>query len=222
MCHQKNWDSLTGYLARAGFWKQNQSINHYYTRLTSQQENPINSSIGLFWILVFTNSDNITFLLQWIAFILILFTLFKTLEFLNFKGLINYITVFTFATLGIVILEASSTQHDLILTFFILVILFYLLKTLKSEKLELKYIIIVGLATGLALGTKTNAFLYIPGFIILIILYGKNNKLKLSKFLFLILFSAVGLMLFTSYNFIQNYFTFGNFLGSSNDRSYEN
>ena len=71
----KNYDSMTYHLARVGFWKQNQSINHYFTRNIRQTEYPVNGEIGLLWIIVFTSSDYIVFIVQWISLIIIILSI---------------------------------------------------------------------------------------------------------------------------------------------------
>ena len=210
-----NYDSMTYHLARVGFWKQNQSINHYFTWAEIQNQNPINAEVGLLWIIIFTNSDNIAFIVQWLSFVIILLALYKLLRLLNYSRGISLITVFVFSTLDIVILEAYSTQNDLVIACFIIITLFLLVKVSQSEKIDLKYIIAAGFSVGLAIGTKGYSYLFIPGFLLFFIIYGKNNKVKFLKLLYVILFSIAGVFFLASYNFLQNFLSYGNIFSST-------
>ena len=211
-----NYDSMTYHLARAAFWKQNHNINHYVTTAEIQNENPLNAEIGLLWIMLFTNSDNITFLVQWICFLIILITLYKLLRLLNFNKAISLITVFVFSTLDIVLLEASSTQNDLVAACFIVLTLYFLIRMAKSEQIDFRYITLSSIALGMAIGIKGNSYLIIPGFIIFLIVFGKNNKIKFIKLAYLLLFSIFGIILFSGYGIIQNYLSYKNIF-SAND-----
>ena len=209
-----NYDSMTYHLARAGFWKQYQSIDHFYTRAEIQNQNPLNAEIGLLWIILFTNSDNIAFLSQWLAFIIILIALYKLLRRLSYSRTVSILTVFLFASFDIVILEAYTTQNDLVITAFIALSIFFIIRSLEDEKINLKYIIFSGFAAGIFIGTKGYSYLFIPGIIIFLFLFGRNNRRKLYKILLLFAFSLVGVILFSSYGFIQNYLSYGNLFSS--------
>lgn len=212
----KNNDSLIGYLVRVGIWKQQQSIDHYYTPMISQLENHINPGLGLLWILLFTNSSNILFLAQWVSLIIIMLIIYKILRYLKFNFLICLLSVFIFTISNIVILEAFTTQNDLIVTSFLLIAFYFLLKTL--DRLEIKYIdiIIFGLVFGIAIGSKFYVYFFIVGFSIFSVLYGRQDRKKLVKISYMILFVIIGFLSLSIYNFVQNYLSFNSFLGSKN------
>ena len=210
----KNWDGMVAYLVRVGIWQQQHSINHYYTPVLSQLENHINPGLGLLWVLLFTNSGNILFTVQWISLLVILITLYKLLRYLKYGINLSLISVFVFSISNIVILEACTTQNDLIVASFLFIAFYFLIKVLDDKEIVLKNIIIFSLTLGVSIGSKFYAYFFIIGFIIFLLLYGKNNKLKLTKTLYMIIFTIAGFILFSSYNFIQNFITFGDFLGS--------
>ena len=210
-----NYDSMTYHLARAAFWNQYQALNHYNTWAAIQNENPINGEIGLLWIILFTNSDTLTFLVQWICFLVILIALYKLLRFLNFSRIASILTVFVFSTLDIVLLESNSTQNDLVIACFAIITLYFFIKVIKDNKIDIKYIVFAGFAAGITIGTKGYSYLLIPGFLLLVILFGKNSKLKLIKLSYLLLFSLVGIILFSLYNFVQNYIYYQNIFSSA-------
>lgn len=211
--HPPNYDSMTYHLARAGFWYQNNSINHYFTRYVHQNDYPVNSEIGFLWLFIFTNSDLLTFSVQWISFIVALLALYKVLRTLGYNKNISFITTFIFATFDLCILQASSTQNDMLVASFIILVLYFLIKAFNSDNLEMKYLIFSGITTGIVIGAKGYVYLFIPGFLIFILLFGKNNKIKLKKVIFAVLFSLAGIAIFASYSLIQNYISYGNPLG---------
>lgn len=212
----KNWDALTCYLVRPVIWIQNQTINHYYINHSYQLSNPINPSIAFLWIMIFTKSDYIVFLLQWFSLLIVILTIYKILRTINFNRFISIFTVLIFSTTGIAILEASTTQHDLILTAFILISCYLILKIFKDKDISINYLLFFGLSSGLALGSKSYAFLFIPGFLLFAIFYNGFSKKKLIKIVYLLLFSTLGFILFTSHNLIQNYYSFGSIMGDKN------
>lgn len=214
MVPPNTWDSMVYHLTRAAFWHQNNSINHYLTRNFLQIENPVNAELGLLWIITFSNSDNIVFLIQWFSFLLLVITIYKILRLLGFDKKISFITIFIFSTLDLMILESNTTQNDLVIASFVLITLFLLIRILKSDKISFPYLILAGSAFGLFVGTKGYSYLFIPGFFIFYWIYGKNDFLKFKKFLFLICFCILGIFLFSSYNLIQNFIDFGNIFSS--------
>lgn len=263
----KNYDSMTYHLTRAAFWKQNQTINHYFTGNLRQLENPINAEVILLWIMIFTNSDYILFILQWMSLIIILIAVFKILRLLNIDIEISFLVSFLVATFDMIIFQASSTQNDLFLASFLAVSLYFVLKLfnlkdlkdLKEETIQvetlinnsklkndylknlyLKYSIFAGFSCSFTIGIKGYSYLFIAGFLTLLLIYlawdifknkykndfsknsnfFKNNfKFRFKKVGFLLLFFLIGLIFFASYNWVENFKSFGNIFSSVQTRN---
>lgn len=211
-----NYDAMTYHLGRTAFWYQNHSINHYYTQYAYQNVQPNNGEIGMFWIILFTNYDDITFLVQLGSLILIIVALYKTLRLLKYNKLTSLISTFLFASFDIVILESNSTQNDLISASFLIVAFYYLIKLTRDLKIDYLNLFLFGMASGMAIGAKGYIYLFAPGFLIYYLLTGKHNKFKYKKFAFIILFFLVGIILFSLNNWIQNYIFYGNFINDPN------
>jgi len=79
----------------------------------------------------------------------------------------------------------------------------------------LKYSILAGLTAGFTVGIKGYVHLFIPGIVLFLIIYGKNNRVKWSKVLYIVLFTLLGCFLFAAYNWVQNYISFGNIFSST-------
>lgn len=211
--HPPNYDSMTYHLARAGFWYQNNSINHYFTRYVHQNDYPVNSELGFLWLFIFTSSDLLTFSIQWLSFIVALFALYRLLRELGYNRNISFITTFIFSTFDMCILQASSTQNDMIVAAFVILIFYFLIKYFNSTNGEIKYLIFASITAGIVIGIKGYTYLFIPGFLIFILIYGKINKKNISKFLYVLLFSLLGIIIFASYSLLQNYISYNNPLG---------
>jgi len=209
-----NWDSMAYHLPRAGFWKQHQTINHYFTHYAHHNDYPVISSVGILWIMIFTNSDILAYMIQWVSLIAILLCFYKLLRLLRFSRIISLITVFIFSTFDMVILQGYTTQNDLVITGFIILALYFLIKFFNEHKFFVGYLLLTGFAVGLAIGSKGYSYLFVPGFIIFIFLYLKLTNQKYRRGFYVILFSIVGIVLFASYNLILNYMSFGNIFGS--------
>lgn len=210
-----NWDSMLYHLARVGFWQQNQSIDHYYTKFELQNEQPVNAEVGLLWIILFTNSDNLAFIIQWLSLIMIIIILYKLLRILNYNRIISFFTAFVFASLDIVILESSTTQNDLVVSCFIALSLYFIVRSLTDDKFNFLPIICAGITAGIAIGTKGYSYIFIPAFLIFIFLFNGKNKIKWLKTFYIIIFSLTGILLFAGHNLIQNYFDYGDYFLSS-------
>ena len=216
----KNYDSMTYHLTRAAFWKQNQTINHYSAGNVRQLENPVNAEVLFLWLMIFTNSDNILFLVQWLSLVILLITFYKLIRYAGLDSGISFFTSFIICTFDMIIFQSSSTQNDLFLASFIVLTLYFIFKTFKDETINVRHSVFAGLLAGFAIGIKGYSYLFIPGFLlfILISLFSGNKnflKLRLVKSGFIILFSILGCILFASYNWVGNLMDFGNIFSSS-------
>ncbi len=213
-------DAMAYHLTRAAFWMQNQSINHYYTYDVRQTVFPVNTEIGQLWIMIFTKSDSLIFLVQFLSFIFILLALYKILRTLNFNKSISIFSVFTFSCLDVILLQSYNPQNDLTAAVFLAVTVYFLLRVLKENSTNLSFrqllvqnifsFISLGISAGIAIGVKGYIYLYILGIAIFVMAYKKFNLLKLKKISLILTFSIAGVILFSSYNLISNFYQYGN------------
>ena len=230
------YDSMTYHLTRAAFWMQNHSINHYYTYDVRQTVFPLNTEIGQLWIMIFTKSDSLVFLVQFFSFIFCLLVIYKILRLLNFNKAISVFSVFVFTCLDEVLLQSNNTQNDLNSAVFLGLALYFMLKIFKDKlqnynkqisnidiftsnsnldnknviSTDLYLYICTGISAGIAIGVKGYVYLYILGLIVFGLAYGKQNRKKYIKVGYILLFSTIGLILFAGYNMVANYISYGN------------
>ena len=203
-------DAMAYHLTRAAFWMQNQSINHYFTYDVRQTVFPVNTELGQLWIMIFTKSDSLVFLVQFLSFIFLLLALYKILRTLNFNKSISIFSVFVFSCLDVILLQSYSPQNDLTAAAFLAVTVYFLLKVLKENSTNLFSFICIGISAAIAIGVKGYVYLYILGIAIFVLAYKKFNLLKLKKIFLILIFSLAGIILFSSYNLISNYIQYGN------------
>jgi hypothetical protein len=157
VCPPNNWDSQTYHLPRIEHWIQNRSFDFYLTHIDRQLIYPGLAEALILPLRLLSGGDRWDNLLQWLAgagsvFLVgrIALALGASRRGIAFARLIA-------ATLPIGILESSSTQNDLVVTFFLLCMAERLLAWRGS--LSAKDAAFFAIATGLALATKGTAYL---------------------------------------------------------------
>lgn len=157
-----NPDSLTYHLGRIGYWIQNQNVEHYPSHiLRSISFSPFSEYVHLHSMLL-SGSDRFVQLLQWcclvgiLAYVSLLVNLFsKSLQALR-------IALCFAVTIPIVVLEAMTTQNDLVVSFFIIATGFYVFDYLASPRNSTLALLCVSIALGIL--TKGTFVLYAAPF----------------------------------------------------------
>ena len=159
------WDSMTYHMSRVVHWQQNQSIAHYPTYNLPQLFHPPFAEYAILHLQILSNSDRFANLIQWLSCIgsvIGVSLIAKELE-ANIKGQI-FASVFA-VTIPMGILQASSTQNDYVVSFWIICLAYHVLKISKIKKKSTLYWFI-GASLGLAILTKSSGYLYAFPFMI--------------------------------------------------------
>ena len=157
-----NPDSLTYHLGRIGYWIQNQNVAHYPSHiLRSISFSPFSEYVHLHSMLL-SGSDRFVQLLQWsclvgiLAYVSLLVNLFS-------KSIHALRIALCFAvTIPIVVLEAMTTQNDLVVSFFIIATGYYVFDYLASPRNSTLALLCVSIALGIL--TKGTFVLYAAPF----------------------------------------------------------
>lgn len=178
-----NYDSLTYHLARTTSWISHRSIAHYPTHIFRQVYQPPFSEYVILHMNILTDNDCFSASVQW------MFLLFSFVVLAAIVGLVGLsrhyqvVAIVLAVTLPEVVLQASSTQNDIVVSFFILTSLYFALKTTQEN--TLKNVLFLGLSAGIGMLTKGTAYLYLtPVFLV----YGGTliySQLKNKSFSFL-------------------------------------
>ena len=152
-----SWDSMTYHLARAAFWRQDGGVGYiadaYDGRLNA---NPPNSEAVLTFVLELTREERFAGLLQFSAAMVCLpaiVALARRVGCSNWEGIFGGLL---FLTLPLVVLQASTTQNDLVVASLLLCAIVFLLGETRRE------LGLAGLATALAVGVKVTALYGLP------------------------------------------------------------
>jgi len=135
----------------------------------------------------------------------------------RFAGEIGNYAALLVAFTPALIQAAHFGTTESLLTFFFMLIIYLSLKFLKTE--NLKYLLLMGIASGIAMGTKVSAAFFVFAPILSIIIVSKNKKGSILKTLGkLFLFFAVFCFLFFVFCLLAspyNFLAFKDFLGTS-------
>jgi hypothetical protein len=208
-----NWDSMTYHLARIPNWISRQSIAQYPTHILRQSFQPPFSSYVILHCNMLTGSDYFSNSIQFFFLLFSLLPIILICELFAVPRQLKLFAIILTITIPEVILQASSTQNDIVHSFFIISTIFYTLKSLK--RVELMNYVFIGIASGLSVLTKSTAYIFLaPIFLILIYLaFAKiiqNRKLRFfgCSLLTFIMFLCINIGQYT-----RNYKVSGNFLG---------
>ena len=151
-----NWDSMTYHLPRIAHWIQNASVAHYPTHVLRQLTlGPGAELIGA-QIELLAGSDRWINFLQTLAWLGVAMAASVLAEDLGATRRGQALAAVFAATLPMAILQASSTQNDLVLSFWTLVFAHFALRALAG-KMDLPGWLLAGGSLGLAVVTKATA-----------------------------------------------------------------
>ncbi|MDJ1180371.1 hypothetical protein PJF56_16015 [Roseofilum sp. BLCC_M91] len=209
-------DSMEYHMSRVVHWIQNASVAHYPTHTIFQlYQNPW-SEFAIMHFQILTNSDRFANLIQWGSMVgsLIGVSLIAKNLGASLKGQI-LAAVFC-ATIPMGILQATSTNNDYVVGFWLVCFAYFTLITLKTGATP-ENLFRLGSSLGLAVLTKGTAYIYALPFCIWIGLWGiKTLRWKAWKpFLIItLLFLAINLGHYT-----RNFALFASPLGVPSDET---
>jgi hypothetical protein len=153
------WDSMTYHMSRVVHWIQNRSVTHYPTYNLPQLFHPPFAEFAITHLQILSQSDRFANLVQWFAMIgsVIGVSLIAKEFNANLQGQI-FAAVFC-VTIPMGILQASSTQNDYAVSFWLVCLAYYILQTIKTENRPTIFFF-VGSSLGLTLLTKSSGYLY--------------------------------------------------------------
>lgn len=208
-----SWDSMTYHMARVSHWISNSSINHYPTHIDRQLHQPPLAEIFISQTVILTKSDFFANSIQFFFLIFSLTTISLITQQLGLSRKMQLVTILFGLLTPEIILQGSSTQNDVVVSFFILSSIYFTLKVLQKRKLS--YLIMIGISLGLALLTKGTAYIYIIPLLLLLTIYYIYTIIKERKYLIvfhgLLVIAIVSLI--NTGHYYRNYSLSGNTMG---------
>ncbi len=208
-----NWDSMTYHLSRVGYWLQHGSLHHFYTHKWTQNALPPNAEILILWIIAFLKSDILANMVQWIAYCGIGLGIYLMARNLGHGQRTSAFASLIFLSLPMVVLQSSSTQNDLVVTFF--TISFFYFSHIGLKQRNHRKLLLSGAAFGLAIGTKYTIFFMLPALGLASLFLLRVFQVKISIYTRWCIFCLVGILVFGAYNYFHNYQTYSNPFGPS-------
>lgn len=205
-----NKDALAYHLARCLFWIKQGNLNHFLIADVRNICLPINSELLYSWILLFFKKD------IGIGFFAFIGYIFSMTAVFNILGLLGYCirkrlwVIFILTSLPSILIQASTTETDIIIAALVSSSLFLFWYALKNNQKAPVYM--ASLAYAIAIGTKPTAIMMIPAvgiFFSILSIQFKNYKLLL----FFLVSGVINFFIFSSFNYILNYLDFSNFVG---------
>jgi 4-amino-4-deoxy-L-arabinose transferase-like glycosyltransferase len=201
-----NYDSMIYHVPRVMHWAQQGSVAHYATPILLQLQGAPLAEYFLLHLYLLTGGDALFNLVQWFSFLLAVLAVYATAEMLFFRsGLTAAVLA---ATLPMGVLQASSTQNDLVAAAWLAVSLYLGLCALRDPKVA-PLAAFTGLALGLAVLTKPTALIISAPFALLFFACLRSRRAPVRG----LILSAVLIVLPSSPFLARNLAAFGSLYG---------
>lgn len=186
-----NVDAMSYHLARVMHWQQNQSVATYPTNIERQvQLNPF-AEFVLLHLQILTGGDHFANLVQWFALLLSVVGISEIARKLGADHNTQLVAALLCVSIPLGILEASSPQNDYVVTAGLVCFVSFGLSLVEQPE-QLVWAIGAGLALGLALLTKSDAYFYAAPFCgIFGLVYLLKQRSKILKPLLVIILLAL-------------------------------
>jgi len=154
-----NWDSMTYHMSRVAHWASNSSARHYPTHVYRQLYQPPFAEFVIAHIYILSKNDMLSNAVQLCYLLAILACTFSLAQTLGLNRMQTFFALLFVLTLPGIIEQASTTQNDIVVSFFILAAAYYAIISLKTNKAE--DILLLSVASGLGILTKGIAYIYL-------------------------------------------------------------
>jgi hypothetical protein len=163
-----NWDSMSYHMTRVEEWRQNLNVYPFPTSNIRQVNYPPLAEYIILNLQVLSQSDYFANLVQYFSLIgsLSLISLSVKLFGLDMKG--QFLSVLLLLSIPMVIFQSTSTQTDLTASFFLLGVVYSVLKILKSKLIFFQDIIALGAFLFLGGLVKYTVFVFSAPFLLVI------------------------------------------------------
>lgn len=212
-----NWDSMTYHLGRVAFWLQYDSALHYDNGTIRQLASGVNGEFLQAWTILVTGTDRFAALVQWLALGGLGAAIFVAARLLGARRPAALFAAALFAILPQPVLQASTTQNDLIVSFFVVATGVFGVRGIRDR--DGGDLAIGALALGLAVGTKGTALVALPALAVVLgaalMAYRPPRALVLRG----AALAAASLALLGAFNYVLNQEREGNPLGGVREQT---
>lgn len=215
-----SYDSMTYHLSRTVHWQQNQSVAYYPTHILRQlYQNPW-AEFAILHFRLLSGDDSLAQGVQWFSMAGSLIGVSLIAERLKRTSHAGLLSAVVAATVPMGVLQASSTQNDYVVAFWLVCAVYSILITMDASSVPLPRAAAIGVASGLAILTKGTAYVYLLPFLCW---FGLSRMRVLPLGTLLRVFAVIGsaIVLLNLGHWLRNYDLFGSPLGLSAGGSVE-
>lgn len=164
-----NWDSMTYHLARMAYYLQQGNLQSFNADYWAQVVHPKNATIlMIFSFLGSGRNENWTQLIQYSAYWLSMISVFGISRILNISRSGSLFSALIFGLLTTSLMEATTTQNDLLIAALIGCSVYGVLAWGKNKGLI--YLFLSIMSTSIAIGVKSSALLALPALCLLFLI----------------------------------------------------
>lgn len=156
-----NWDSMTYHLSRVMHWLDGRSLDFYPTHIPRQLYLGPLAEMGIAQAMLLTHDDRGANAIQLIAFALAIVACGRIAQLIGGDATAVAVAMVAAATLPEALLEATSTQNDIVVTLWSLGFAAFTLKISTEREPAGADVFAAGASLGLAILTKGTAFVYL-------------------------------------------------------------
>lgn len=161
-----NWDSMTYHLARMAYYLQQGNLSSFNADYWAQVVHPKNSTIlMIFAFLGSSRNENWTQLVQYMSYWLAIFSVYANSRILNIGRAGSLFAAGILGLLTTSLMEASTTQNDLLIASLISCSLYGFLAWRKNK--EISYLLLCILCVSISIGVKSAALLALPSILLI-------------------------------------------------------
>lgn len=201
-----NFDSMTYHMARVVQWIQNKSVAHFPTHITRQLYSSPWAEYAIMHLQILGGGDRFANLVQWFAMGGSIVGVSLIAGKLGAANRIQALAAVITATIPMGILQATSTQNDFVVAFWLVCFVYFGMLLVKSPTIIST--IAFGGSLGLAILTKGTAYIFaFPFFVWLIVVGLTTNRSRFVKHILVAGLIAISL---NAGHYWRNYALWGN------------
>ena len=206
-----NVDSLLYHMPRVLHWAQDGSLAHYPTGYEHQLWNPIWAEGAILNFRILWGDDQLANLIQGFSYVGSILVASAIASALGVEKRGQILAAAFTASIPMAVLQATSTQNDLVVGYWLLCLVYMMLIARSSEGLSLETGLFIGLAIGLGMLTKGTFYPMASPFLIWLV-YWVWKREGLGGFKKLMLVGIIPIVLNLGY-WLRNLVTYGIPLG---------
>jgi hypothetical protein len=154
-----NGDSMRYHLTRILVWEQQASVRHFATHTLHQISLPPFSEYAIMHINFLAGDDHLSRMVQWVALVVSLIAISDLSKKMGANALQQIFAAVLLVTIPMSITQSTSTMNDLVVTAWLLIFLDFSYR-FKHQPKNLFIAALTGLALGLAMISKSTAFIF--------------------------------------------------------------